>query len=165
MLLHKKIADRWLRKQAGHEHVTVRGQGWTQNEAFKDATSENVTGFADETISEVLKVRMVKKPQPAKRVKIVKSPVTKGPVKKAYTIDLEWGREERGNSIYRDRDFGRQYKTQGEVLKAAKELALKYQVSLVIELKAFCVGDTRLASIVPERGTPGVWEFEIDFHI
>lgn len=163
-MLHKKIADQWLRKQAGHFIETVQGTGWTENEAFNDATSENVTGFADETISDVLKTRMVKKPRPAKRVKVVKSTVTKGPVKKAYTIDLAWSHGAASNPIYRDRDFSRQYKTQSEVLKAAKYLAIKYQVQLVIELKAFCVGDTKLATLTPEKGEPGVWEFEIDFH-
>lgn len=163
MSLHEKIAQQWMEKQAGHAIETVRGHGWTQDEAFRDATSESVTGFADETVSEVIKVKRVKAPKPAKRVKIEKSKVTKGKVEKAYVIEKYWGSG--FDPIDRDRMFNARYKTQGEVLKAAKVLALKYQVELVIKLAAFCQGDTHLAKVIPERGEMGVWDFKIDFHI
>jgi hypothetical protein len=164
MRLHKRIAQAWLEKQAGHAIETVRGHGWTQDEAFRDATSESVTGFADEEIREVRKVKRIKAPKPSKRVKIEKSKVTKGKVEKAYVIEKYWGSGSY-DPIDRDRMFNARYKTQGEVLKAAKVLALKYQVQLVIKLAAFCQGDTHLAKVIPERGEMGVWQFEIDFHI
>jgi hypothetical protein len=106
----------------------------------------------------------VRAPKKATRVKVEKTTVTKGKVEKAYTIRSYWEMRETPG-LNRDRRYSKHYKTQGEVLKAAKELALEYGVELRIQLEAFCVGNTQLASVTPSGGRMGRWKFEFDAHM
>lgn len=153
------------KRTAGHFHETVRGQGYTEQEALRDALSENVTGFADEEYREVLKSKRLRAPKPPRRVKIEKQKLQRGKVERAFVLETRWMSQlERNPGLAGDRQYQERYKTQGAALKAAKEVALKYDVELNIYLAAFCQGDTHLATVTPEAGKPGVWEFVIDFH-
>jgi hypothetical protein len=106
---------------------------------------------------------MVRKPKPAKKVKVEKSKVAKGgrPVKQ-FVIDALWERDA-SNALLNDKRYSQRYDTQKDVLDAAKALALQYQAVLRIELKAFCQGDTVLATVTPEKGEQGIWEFTVAF--
>lgn len=157
---------------SGTDSRTIRGTGWTEQEALtnalKDDEREHGTndgyGGGRSSLREVTRTKMIREPRPAKRVRIEKFPVRKGPVEKRFTIEARWGfsRDEM-KPIDRDPRLGKRYETQGEVLQAAKELALQYGVELVISLGAFCVGDTKLAVVSPEAAQPGEWAFECDF--
>lgn len=167
----RRVAARFI--QAGTTVRSLRGSGFTEKEALDNAMREDEREYGHGegygggwgSSRGVEKSRMIRKPVLAKRVKIEKSTVRKGPVKKVFVIKRQWpwhpGDPKTG--LDRDRAFTAQYEKQGDVLAAAKAVALKYQESLVIELAAFCEGNTVLARITPERSTPGIWEFTVAF--
>ena len=155
---------------AGTAWRTLQGEGWTEKEALNDAMKDDEDeyghgegyggGFG--SVREIEKTKMVRKPKPAKRVKIEKATVRKGPVKKQFVLSKKWGWDRR-QPIDADRRLGQGYDTQGEALKAAKDLALEYGNEISIDLKAFCVGDTHLADVSPIGGQRGLWKFEVAF--
>lgn len=155
---------------AGTTTRTIRGQGWTAEEALKNAlrSDEREYGHGEGygggagSLREVLRTKVIREPKPAKRVKIDKFPVRKGPVEKRFIIEKKWGFD-RDDAIDRDPRLRKRYETQGEVLQTAKDLALQYGSTVVITLAAFCVGDTKLAEVTPEAAQMGEWAFECDF--
>jgi hypothetical protein len=157
---------------AGTAWRTIRGEGWTEKEALADAMKDDQDeyghgegyggGFG--SMREIEKTKIVRKPKRAKRVKVEKSTVRKGPVKKQFVLSKKWGwSSDRQQPIDNDRRLSKGYDTQGEALKMARELALEYGVAISIDLKAFCVGDTHLAEVMPMGGQKGIWEFKIAF--
>jgi len=157
---------------SGTDMRTIRGTGWTQEEALTNALKDDERqhghddGYGGGRISlrDVLRTKVLREPRPAKRVRIEKFPVRKGPVEKRFTIETRWGfSSDETRPIDRDPRYRKRYETQSEVLQAAKDLALQYGVELVISLGAFCVGDTKLAVVSPEAAQPGEWAFECDF--
>jgi hypothetical protein len=161
-----------LTLMAGKETRVIQGEGWTEKEALDDAMNddEHEHGTGDGygggygSVDRILKRKMVRAPKRAKRVKVEKAVVRKGPVKKVYTIDKQWGFSRNTmDPVEKDKRFKAQHRTQGEALKAARELAMEYGVELNINLEAFCVGDTRLAKVTPVGEKVGVWRFEVDF--
>ena len=155
-------------RQAGTVTRTIQGEGWTEREALMDALDNDEREYGHQdgdgggagSMRGVVDTKMVRKPVRAKRVKIKKSTVRKGPVKKAFVLSRVW---HGSSSISRDKRFYTQYTTQGDAMKAARELVLEYGEELSIDLKAFCVGDTHLANIVPQGAQPGLWRFKVDF--
>lgn len=157
---------------AGTVTRVIEGEGWTEQEALKDAMREDEEYYGRQegygggfgSMREVNRSKMVRKPMRAKRVKVEKSTVRKGPVKKVYTIQKVWGfsRDEMA-PVEKDRRYRDQHKTQADALKAARELAMEYGVELSVQLEAFCVGDTHLARVKPIGGQLGKWQFEVDF--
>jgi hypothetical protein len=156
--------------EAGTETRTIRGSGWTEKEALDEAlrADESEYGHGEGygggrgSLREVLRSKMVKEPRKATRVKVEKATVRKGPVEKKFVIEKRWGLD-RQAPIDNDRRMMARYDNQGDVLRAAKELVLEYGTEVVITLKAFCVGDTRLAVLTPEGSQRGEWMFECDF--
>ena len=156
---------------AGTVVRTVQGQGWTEKEALDDAMNDDQDEYGHGegygggygSMREIEKTKMVRKPKRAKRVKVEKKTVRKGPVKKQFVLSKIWGFSEKRSPIDGDRRLGKGYNTQGEALKMAKELALEYGVAIRIDLQAFCVGDTHLADVQPEGGQKGIWRFEVAF--
>lgn len=158
--------------EAGTATRVVEGEGWTEKEALDDAMRRDEAEYGHGegygggygSMRGVVRTKMVRKPQRAKRVKIEKAAVRKGPVKKAYVISKVWGfSRETASPVERDRRFTKQYETQTDALKAARDLVLEYGEELRIELKAFCVGDTQLATLKPVGGQTGIWRFEVEF--
>jgi len=155
---------------AGTVTRTIRGIGWTEKEALDSAMSSDQDEYGHGegygggygSMREVLKTKMLRKPKPAKRVKIEKATVRKGPVKKAYVLSKKWGGDRRGK-IDNDRRLSQKYETQGDALRAARELALEYGDTISVDLQAFCVGDTHLANVSAVGGQIGEWAFEVDF--
>ena len=155
-----KLASREMR--AGHEDVSIRANGMTLQEAYARAEDElrrdsNIDYWKD------LGTKVIREPKRATKVKVEKKTVQKGKVEKAFTIETKWQRDGEGK-INRDRRYTSRYQHQGEVLKAAKELALEYGVELRIQLEAFCVGNTHLATVIPSGSRPGEWVFSFDVH-
>jgi hypothetical protein len=156
---------------AGTEWRTIEGQGWTEKEALDDAMEQDQEmeghgegyGGGYSSMREVEKTKMIRKPKRAKRVKVKKSTVRKGPVKKAYVVSKGFPSNMHKTPADRDSRLGKQYHTQGDALKAAKGLALEYGIEVSIDLKAFCVGDTHLADVEPMGGQTGIWRFEVAF--
>lgn len=155
---------------AGTTTRTIRGTGWTEQEALQNALRRDEEenghgegyGGGSSSLKQVLKTKMLTAPKRPKRVQIEKFPIKKGPVEKRFIIEKEWGfsREEK---IDNDRRLNARYETQGQVIQAAKDLALEYGKSVVIKLGAFCTGDTKLAVVKPEAGQIGEWAFSCDF--
>lgn len=149
---------------------TIRGQGWTEQEALKDAmkSDEEEYGHGEGygggfgSMRQVNRSKMVRAPQKAKRAVLERYPVRKGPVEKRYIIEKQWSRDDNG-PLDRDSRMKTRYETQGEVLKAAKALSMEYGTELIITLAAFCTGDTRLAIVKPGKQQIGEWIFEVDF--
>jgi len=155
---------------AGTVTRTIRGQGWTEKEALDNAMQEDQDEYGHGegygggygSMRQVLKTKIVRKPKRAKRVKVKKSTVRKGPVKKQFVLSKKWGFSQR-EPIDSDRRLGTRYDTQGDALKAARALALEYGSTISIDLEAFCVGDTHLAEVEAVGGQEGIWSFEVDF--
>ena len=157
---------------AGTDFRTIEGQGWTEREALQDALRRDQDeyghgegyGGGRASLRRVTKTKMVRKPMKAKRVTLEKKQVRKGPVQKRYVMKLRWGfSDPEMKPAERDRRFQKQYETQTDALKAAKEVCLEYGVSIDIYLEAFCVGDTHLATLNPGKQQIGVWRFECEF--
>lgn len=155
---------------SGTDTRTIRGTGWTEQEALKNALAEDEReyghgegyGGGSGSLRAVIRKKVIREPKKAKRVTIEKFPIRKGPVEKRFVLERRWGFD-RDMPIDRDPKYRERYETQGQVLAAAKELALQYGTELVITLEAFCVGDTKLAIVKPEEAQTGEWMFECDF--
>ena len=155
---------------SGTDFRTIRGTGWTEGEALRNALKrdEEEFGHGDGygggagSLRQTTRKRMLRPPKPAKKVTVERAAVRKGPVEKKFIIERKWGFD-RSEPVDNDPKFRARYDKQGEVLRAAKELALQYGTTLVITLAAFCVGNTQLAVVTPQRAEQGEWEFECEF--
>lgn len=166
----ERVARRYVRaKIAGTETRTIRGHGWTQQEALDNAMAEDERMYGHgegygggwHSVRKVLQAKQVKAPKKPTKVTITKTPVDKGPVKKVYRIQSFWGRSSDG--LARDRRFTTQYPDGKTALEAAKALALQYGEELTVELAPVCSGNTLLARVKPEKGELGEWVFTVDF--
>lgn len=154
-----------LSRTAGHEELDIVGRGWNEREALNDAVEEVQREEGQRyQFREVIKTKQLKAPKKPSKVKVEKSKVRKGPVEKFFNIELHTG-SSFNRDILHDRRYNKQYKTQKDVLKAAKELALEYGETLRISLEARCLGETELATVIPEKGQLGEWLFICDFHV
>ena len=155
----------------GRAYRAIVGKGWTEKEALDNALKEDEEyyghgegyGGGSGSLREVTRTKMVKTPKRPKRVKITKTPVRKGPIEKRFIIKSRWESTLLKDEVSRDHRYSRKYEKQSDVLKVAKELALQYSVELNVELQAFCVGNTQLATITPEKGQLGEWVFDCEF--
>jgi len=171
----ERVARRFMAsvdKQGGTTWRWIEGSGYTSQEAWSEAIQEDARSYGRDyggesniRDDEDTKVKQVKAPKKPTKVKVTKNTVTKGPVVKKFIITRKW-RTRPGDAqtgLERDKRYQMQYDTQGDVLKAAKELALQFGEILRIELQAFCQGQTHLADVEPERGQPGVWRWYVAF--
>lgn len=163
----QRVAARYL--QAGTVTRNVRGSGWDVHEAWGNAMQNDVEDNGREyggenNLRDAGPAKMVKAPKKPTKVTITKKDVTKGPVTKKFVIERRWGwSRDTPSAIERDKRYTAQYDTQGTVLAAAKDLALQYGEELKISLQAFCVGNTHLADVVPEKGEKGLWSWQASF--
>ena len=166
-----------LSRVAGTETRTVVGYGYTEEEAYRNAMREDENYHGHEegygggagSVRQVLRRKMLEAPKLAKRVTVEKQVIQRGPVRKAYGLGISGrmqDRVERGaasNRIYNERAFNDNYHTQGEAMRAARDLALKHNMPVEVSLKAVFPGNTLLAVVTPEESKPGKWAFECDF--
>ena len=149
-------------KVAGHEDRYFREEAWSRGDAYAQAEREMERDSRIDYWTHE-KTEVLREPKKATKVKVDKMSIKKGPVNKVFTIRTSYGDESGG--LKRDRRYTAHYKTQGAVIKAAKELALEYGERLMIQLEAFCVGNTNLAVVTPSGGRPGLYGFEFDVHV
>lgn len=157
-----RVVQAHLRRQAGHEEITLRGRGWTEREAWSEALNEFTAeeGYRYQFREFLKRPKQLKAPKVPKKVIVEQSPIEKGKVEKAYVIEWMWSAPGARHPL-----VGKRFKTQSEVLKAAKQVALETKQEVRVIWAAFCQGNTELARVRPERGEMGEWEFVADFHV
>jgi len=168
-VMEKEQRDRKARLQEGTETRVIRGEGFTEKEALDDAMrkDEEYYGHGEGygggygSMRRIVKKRIIKQPKPAKKTTVKKAQIGKGGPTRMFIIRASWPEDRR--TLAYDSKATLEHKKQSDAINAAKELALRHQMELSVELIFKAPGATKVATIIPERGQVGVWEFTVDF--